>query len=232
MTVADWHVEDDDPRTAWIEFAPEITAAAYGNNAVTLLWTESKGWSASCGDANGHGRLDWIVRLYTGVLPTAEEMVTAAREIVAMRPGPDIGFAGSRYRECGDEDELHDQLAAYRALLTSSMTTPSQAYADVPTVLREMNAVLAMAGAHPFGEDPGREFWLRKAVLADRIALQESALYTPDVAAEAVRAANIAAMRLADYDRAHGTAAGPYGPTAGLRPYVRQEYAAWLPTTA
>ncbi|WP_431774299.1 DUF6292 family protein [Streptomyces cucumeris] len=231
MSVVEWSAEEGDPRAGWIEFALKTTVRAYGRDEVALLWNEEQGWSVGWGDANGRGRLERTVRMYSGVMPTVDEMVAAAREIVTELPGPDHGFPASRYRECGDEDGFDGQLAAYRAQLDISMTAPSEAYSDVPTVLREMNTILAMASAVPVGEDPGREYWLRKAVLADRIALQESALYAPDVSAEANRAANTAAMRLADYDRAHGATAGAHGPAAGLRPYVRQEYAAWLPTT-
>lgn len=119
------------------------------------------------------------------------------------------------------------------------MLTPETAYAGAPSVIREISAVTAMATelstlrhralfltppTVPAAAD--REFWLRKAALLDRIALQEGA-------PEAILLAANAARRLAEFDRERpDLVTGPLGPNAiewdiSHRPYVRQEYAAW-----
>ncbi|WP_159783984.1 hypothetical protein [Streptomyces sp. NHF165] len=93
-----------------------------------------------------------------------------------------------------------------------------------------------MAGAaadKEFGEPMGREFWLRKVALLDRIALSEAETYAPEDAAAAVETAEEAAGRLADFDHTHYTTRGPIKPLLNppgrsYRPYVRQEYLAWL----
>ncbi|MFH8404288.1 hypothetical protein ACH4FX_05870 [Streptomyces sp. NPDC018019] len=115
------------------------------------------------------------------------------------------------------------------------------AYEDAPTILAEMRWVIDQVAASPSGSGLSREFWLRKAALLDRIALRESAECTPADAAESNTTAAKAAHRLAQYDRQRGggplgTANGPIPPDSPLwhpsyRPYVRQEYAAWLRMT-
>jgi hypothetical protein len=109
------------------------------------------------------------------------------------------------------------------------------AYAGAPSILREMNNVLAMTGdlMKPGGRTPhaAREQKLRKAALLDRIALHEAAEYAPDAAAKAMTVAYDAARELVRFDTDHHTAAGPVGPAApdwarDPRGYVRQEYAA------
>ncbi|MFC5027153.1 hypothetical protein ACQFX6_19335 [Streptomyces sp. DSM 41987] len=112
--------------------------------------------------------------------------------------------------------------------------TPAVAYAAAPRILSEINAVLAIVAERaaerrwdlPGSEANDREFWLRKAALLDRIALQDA---TPDAMAAAVEAAG----PLVVFDLRHPTfVAGPHGPDSiewdpSYRPYVRQEYAAW-----
>jgi hypothetical protein len=108
------------------------------------------------------------------------------------------------------------------------------AYAGAPSILREMNNVLALTGdlMKAGGRTPHavREQKLRKAALLDRIALHEAAEYAPDVAAKAMAVAYDAARDLVRFDTDHDTADGPVGPTApdwarDPRGYVRQEYA-------
>jgi hypothetical protein len=114
--------------------------------------------------------------------------------------------------------------------------TPATAYADAPPLIREISTVLTLTVrlVRP-GERTGqavREQRLRKAAVLDRIALEEAETYAPAVAADAVTTAAAAAHALADYDREHGTSAGPIGPGSpewdpSHRPYVRQEYHVW-----
>lgn len=110
------------------------------------------------------------------------------------------------------------------------------AYAQAPSILREMNHVLALTGQlqQPDGRTPEtiREQRLRKAALLDRIELQEVGEYAPGLAPNALATAIHAARELALFDAEHGTSAGPIGPaspecTRDPRAYVRQEYAAW-----
>lgn len=80
-----------------------------------------------------------------------------------------------------------------------------------------------------------REFWIRKAALLDRIALQEVDTYAPEVATSAVQTAEQAALRLVERDSANGLlslrgadlASGP-----DHREYVREAYHAWSLTQA
>ncbi|MDT3395223.1 hypothetical protein RKE29_00910 [Streptomyces sp. B1866] len=80
---------------------------------------------------------------------------------------------------------------------------PAEAYADAPKIAAEISWVARAAVARPFGQEPDREFWLRKAALLDRIALEEGATYAPEVAAEAVQAAAQAAWQFVRYDAEH-----------------------------
>ncbi|MFF4949759.1 DUF6292 family protein [Streptomyces chattanoogensis] len=115
LTVADWNADDNDPRDAYIEFDRAITAPAYGaETEVSLLWTEEKGWMVGWGDEDSvpQNGLDWVIDLFTGVLPTPDEMVAEAREVVTKIPRPQGGPYG-RYRDSGDDDDFEPQLAQY-----------------------------------------------------------------------------------------------------------------------
>ncbi|MER7660693.1 hypothetical protein [Streptomyces sp. NPDC096193] len=109
--------------------------------------------------------------------------------------------------------------------------TPEKAYALAPSIISEIGWTARAAAETSFGTELGREFWLRKAALLDRIALSdESAGYTLDPTALATEAAR----RLLAYDRdGNGCYGGaPYRPEhpqseANPRAYVRQEYAHW-----
>ncbi|AIV35978.1 hypothetical protein [Streptomyces sp. CCM_MD2014] len=109
--------------------------------------------------------------------------------------------------------------------------TPEEAYALAPSIIREIGWTAQTAADKPFGQDLGREFWLRKAALLDRIALRDE---EDGVTGDAVEAATEAARRLIAYDRDgegdyHGAPYWPEHPatTADPRGYVRQEYAAF-----
>jgi len=111
--------------------------------------------------------------------------------------------------------------------------SPEAAYANAPRIARELSWVVGAAADNEFGVPMGREFWLRKAALLDRIALSESETYAPEDAAATVETAEEAAGRLADFDHTHYTTRGPIKPLLNppgrsYRPYVRQEYLAWL----
>lgn len=116
-----------------------------------------------------------------------------------------------------------------------SYPTPEVAYAAAPSIVREISWVADYAARRAFDEPTSREFWLRKAALLDRIALDEMETYAPEVAARAVTAAQETAHRLMQVDGAHFTTSAP-GPSRGApepsyRPYVRQEYQAWSDST-
>ncbi|NGO67472.1 hypothetical protein [Streptomyces boncukensis] len=111
--------------------------------------------------------------------------------------------------------------------------TPESAYAEAPCILGEITWVFSSVAHREFGDPMGREYWLRKAAVLDRIALAEAERYAPQVAAQAIETAEKAAHRLADFDYTHHTTRGPLGPLVSppgmsYRPYVRQEYLAWL----
>ncbi|WP_251052580.1 MULTISPECIES: hypothetical protein [unclassified Streptomyces] len=113
--------------------------------------------------------------------------------------------------------------------------TPEAAYALAPSIVREIGWTAQTAADKPFGVPLGREFWLRKAALLDRIALQDEATR---FSGDAAQAATEAARCLLGIDHAAGLgpggyANGPYPPdhpdsTHDPRGYVRQEYALWV----
>ncbi|MFD9657599.1 hypothetical protein [Streptomyces mirabilis] len=112
--------------------------------------------------------------------------------------------------------------------------TPEDAYATAPGITYEIAWTASTArtlAKNPHGRDVDREYWLRKAALLDRIALEYEAEGvhndTDEVAANAAR-------QLIEFDQnTEGDYSGaPYGPDhpatlAHSRGYVRQEYAVW-----
>ncbi|MCZ7415666.1 hypothetical protein [Streptomyces sp. WMMC897] len=96
--------------------------------------------------------------------------------------------------------------------------TPENAYATAPSIVREIAWTADQAASKPLGTPLGREFWLRKAALLDRIALVEADTYAPDVAVGAIQTATDAARCLMDMDDVNGN---------DPRAYVRQQYARW-----
>ncbi|MFB8136372.1 hypothetical protein [Streptomyces mirabilis] len=103
--------------------------------------------------------------------------------------------------------------------------TAEEAYATAPSITGEIGWTAGTAADKPFGEDLDREYWLRKAALLDRIALDYEAdgahHHTADIATKAAR-------QLIEID--YGS--DPYWPEhpdmlTHPRGYVRQEYARW-----
>ncbi|MEV6202199.1 hypothetical protein AB0M64_19795 [Streptomyces sp. NPDC051771] len=90
--------------------------------------------------------------------------------------------------------------------------TPEAAYATAPSVISEIGWTARTATDRPFGTTTSREFWLRKAALLDRIALEAPAGGAPE-------AATRAAHQLMEHDGVT-TVCDP-------RHYVRQQYARW-----
>ncbi|MEV4501116.1 hypothetical protein [Streptomyces klenkii] len=110
-------------------------------------------------------------------------------------------------------------------------TDPAAAYAGAPRVPAEIIWVLRQVRAtRSFGTAQGRDFWLRKAAVFDRIAIAEVATYAPQAAAKAVETAEAAARRLVEYDATHnGLSLRGSDIVTGedCRVYVRREYHAW-----
>lgn len=110
--------------------------------------------------------------------------------------------------------------------------TPEEAYADAPRTLAEVSWLFGAEKEQIFGRPMGREFWLRKAALFDRIALAEERKFPDSVDARSKAAAEGAAFQLATFDYDHRTGSAPgsalsFCPDPTYRPYVRQEYARW-----
>ena len=108
---------------------------------------------------------------------------------------------------------------------------PERAYAKAPSIISEIGWVAEESIGRPTGAFQNREFWLRRAALLDRIALDDG---TVVIRTDAPEVALNAARKLLDVDRdgvgSHGGA--PYWPEhpkaiADPRGYVRQEYARW-----
>ncbi|WP_030688372.1 hypothetical protein [Streptomyces globisporus] len=92
--------------------------------------------------------------------------------------------------------------------------TPEQAYADAPSILDEIGWTVRTLADDPLTANTGREFWLRKAALLDRIALgDEVAPAVTDATVTALQAAR----QLMDFDDA--------AVICDPRHYVRQQYA-------
>ncbi|MFF3878489.1 hypothetical protein [Streptomyces sp. NPDC001978] len=97
-----------------------------------------------------------------------------------------------------------------------SWPTTEEAYATAPSIIREIGWTAHTAAEKPFGTRLGREFWLRKAAVLDRIALTDEADAIPSDAAEV---ATEAARRLIELDDTTVI--------CDPRHYVRQQYAHW-----
>ncbi|MEV5205760.1 hypothetical protein [Streptomyces sp. NPDC053720] len=113
--------------------------------------------------------------------------------------------------------------------------SPEEAYAIAPDPLIESAALMSYSNllrTGEYGREREREYRLRHAALEDRMALAEIP-ETPE-AHTAISHAARAALILWQWDKENpGDVAGPYGPTSiewdpSIRPYVRQEYFAWL----
>ncbi|MFF8944295.1 hypothetical protein ACF1A5_18890 [Streptomyces sp. NPDC014864] len=113
---------------------------------------------------------------------------------------------------------------------TGSWPTPDDAYALAPSIIREIGWTARAAADKPFGEHLGREFWLRKAALLDRIALcDERDGVTGDAAEMATKAAHQLMAHDCDHSECHGNPYRAEHPATATNPrgYVRQEYAHW-----
>ncbi|MFE6817582.1 hypothetical protein [Streptomyces sp. NPDC057677] len=99
---------------------------------------------------------------------------------------------------------------------TPQWPTPKEAYAEAPSILDEIGWTVRTLADDPLTANTGREFWLRKAALLDRIALGDEV--APAVS-EATNAATQAARQLMDIDDA--------AVICNPRHYVRQQYALW-----
>jgi hypothetical protein len=94
--------------------------------------------------------------------------------------------------------------------------TPEEAYALAPSIISEIGWTANEAIGRPTYGWLGREFWLRKAAVLDRIAL------TDDAPGDAGEVAIEAARRVMDLDD-RAVVGDPRG-------YVRQQYAHWAKT--
>ncbi|MER5464087.1 hypothetical protein ABT010_26055 [Streptomyces sp. NPDC002668] len=94
--------------------------------------------------------------------------------------------------------------------------TPDEAYATAPCITSEIGWTAYHSVGRPTGALLGREFWLRKAAVLDRIALGDEA---GQGFGDACEAATDAARYLLDIDHADGI--------TDPRGYVRQQYALW-----
>ncbi|MCW7940849.1 hypothetical protein AAW14_00465 [Streptomyces hygroscopicus] len=129
-------------------------------------------------------------------------------------------------------------MAAPNTAEAMAAPTPREAYANAPDLRREMHQVLALGAERdgrqartvngpPVDATAAERAWLlRRAALMDRMALDDPGPGPSGAAAQT-------AVQLVLHDRRHpDLVAGPLHPDAitldaSLRPYVRQEYAAW-----
>ncbi|MFI5629303.1 hypothetical protein ACIA8E_07960 [Streptomyces sp. NPDC051664] len=111
-------------------------------------------------------------------------------------------------------EQLH--LSATHRPEPGDWPTPEAAYALAPSVIREIGWTAHTAADKPFGTTLGREFWLRKAAVLDRIALADERAGVPGGASEV---ATEAARRLMELDDTPVI--------CDPRHYVRQQYARW-----
>ncbi|MFV0129064.1 hypothetical protein ACLGI4_15325 [Streptomyces sp. HMX112] len=92
---------------------------------------------------------------------------------------------------------------------------PETAYASAPGILAEMAWVTRTVNETGNCTELGRDYYLRKAALLDRIALRSE----PDAPGEETEVAVAAALVLLDTDQP--------GVICDPRAYVRQQYARW-----
>ncbi|MEU1309629.1 hypothetical protein ABZ419_12145 [Streptomyces cinnamoneus] len=143
-------------------------------------------------------------------------------------------FTTGQARQHPTRDGKRTRLYFTAEHLPSHWPAPETAYAKAPSIISEIGWTARGARDCLHGIQV-REFWLRKAALLDRIALDDESHHAPgDAATLAVEAAR----RLMELDDAaglgpNGYADGPYTPvhTASVREprgYVRQEYSLWI----
>jgi NTP pyrophosphatase (non-canonical NTP hydrolase) len=222
----------------------------------TALWPATTRIATALNEANGTGENEISMRL----LKVTEEAGEAAAAYIGMTgQNPRKGITHSR-ADVADElcdviiaatVALHSFTDVAPAVLDAKLhaarrrlyeaevwltawPTPEDAYATAPDITREIGWTAAAArtvSTHAQDDGVGREYWLRKAALLDRIVLSYEAEGVPngsdDIAANAAR-------QLIEADReGDGDYGGdPYGledpaTLAHPRGYVRQEYARW-----
>ncbi|WP_424213581.1 hypothetical protein ACN20G_16670 [Streptomyces sp. BI20] len=165
-------------------------------------------------------------------------------KVTETHPGSHLGsHLGGRtlLYATADPTEPATQDAGSGSALPGVWLAPETAYQGAPAVTREIGWVTRQVRTVLLADDPAvkREYYLRKAALLDRIALNENLLVGS--ADNAVDSAENAARQLLDHDTTHGrfdpdTACGtsvvpvPAHATAYPRGYVRIEYATWATT--
>lgn len=130
-------------------------------------------------------------------------------------------------------DAAHGQ-GSVAASAPPDFPAPEVAYAEAPSIVREIGYVADQAANRALGQPMGREFWLRKAAVLDRIALADEAEGTHEDASDVAAQAGLKFVQfdgdgIGDY---YGVPFWAEHPEAHARPrgYVRQEYAHWAST--
>ncbi|MCX5225840.1 hypothetical protein [Streptomyces sp. NBC_00233] len=155
----------------------------------------------------------------TGLLPLLAEVLTAVSGAVReWQPNHEAAIEALDEAAAYVADSAGQRISTARNLLTRpagrDWPTAEQAYANAPSVVSEIGWTARTATERPFGTETSREFWLRKAALLDRIALDGSAAHSTH---DATELAVEAARRLMDVDDA--------AVICDPRHYVRQQYA-------
>ncbi|MFB7515724.1 hypothetical protein [Streptomyces sp. NPDC056144] len=157
----------------------------------------------------------------TGLLPLLSDIVTTVSLYVGEgHPNHEAATEALDEAAAYIADSAGHRVTTARNLLTRpakrDWPTPEQAYAKAPSTISEIGWTARTAAERPFGTEASREFWLRKAALLDRIALDDE---TAHVTTDAAKLADQAARRLMNVDEAPVI--------CDPRAYVRQQYAAW-----
>ncbi|MGW3413861.1 hypothetical protein [Streptomyces sp. NPDC000888] len=112
-----------------------------------------------------------------------------------------------------DDKQVRLYVTADHRSNTGPWPTAEEAYVLAPSIVSEIGWTAQTAADKPFGTRLPHDFWLRKAAVLDRIALQGKA------DGDAGEVATEAAARLMDMDDA--------AVICDPRHYVRQQYAHW-----
>ncbi|MFJ8993867.1 hypothetical protein ACIRQH_26175 [Streptomyces sp. NPDC102279] len=121
-----------------------------------------------------------------------------------------------RQHPARDSNRTHLYLTADHRPEPQLWPAPEGAYTLAPSIISEIGWVARTAADRPLYDGSGREFWLRKAAVLDRIALCDEGDHIPS---DADDLATRAAQRLAALDDAAAI--------CDARHYVRQQYARW-----
>ncbi|MET7692081.1 hypothetical protein ABZT06_29565 [Streptomyces sp. NPDC005483] len=127
-------------------------------------------------------------------------------------------FTTGEVRQYPTRDGKHTRLylTADHRPTPAHWPTPEQAYATAPGINSEIGWTARFLADTACFTELGREFYLRKAALLDRIALLDE----PGTVGDATQAADAAALYLLDLDQP--------GVICDPRAYVRQQYARTL----